>query len=113
MNGMVQISEDLNHKVSDEVIDKKTKIINDEILKSEDLEMDKYEILPNPVNETFIVRGSSVDNSKFSLYDSQNKLVQDNMLINSMYDINSYKSGVYFIKIESSSRVQFLKFVKL
>jgi hypothetical protein len=73
----------------------------------------KYVIIPNPVNETFIVQGPSDDNSQFSLYDSQNKLVQKNMLINSIYDINSYKSGVYYIKIESSSRVQFLKFVKL
>jgi hypothetical protein len=113
MNGMILANNDLNLHDNQNITNKEAKSEKNAGLQPNDLEIDKYEILPNPVNETFIVRGSSNDNSQFSLYDSQNKLVQKNMLINSMYDINSYKSGVYFIKIESTSRVQFLKFVKL
>ena len=69
------------------------------------------EIYPNPVEESFIVKGTK-QNSKYKIIDTKGQLVKEGVLNEKSININNLKKGAYIVKIISKNKTTSLKLIK-
>ncbi len=75
----------------------------------EDLE---WNIYPNPVNKILSISGIKKNNLYAEIIDLQGKVIKIE-LANNRIDVNSIKSGIYFLRLIREGKVEQKKFVKL
>ena len=61
-----------------------------------------FEIYPNPTQNYLVVNSSR--NVEIEIYDTQSKLIKTENSSESILDLNELNSGVYFIKIENTTK---------
>lgn len=86
----------------------KTDIAQEEIIKVN-------AIMPNPTSGRFTIRlGKSLNNANVLLVNVNGKVIQNRRMSGTElnFDIHSYSSGIYFVKIESNGKVISMKIIK-
>ena len=66
----------------------------------------------NPVNKSLSISGIKKNNLYAEIIDLQGKVIKIE-LVNNRIDVNSIKSGIYFLRLIREGRVEQKKFVKL
>jgi hypothetical protein len=72
-------------------------------------------IMPNPTSGKFTLRlGKALNNENVLLMDVNGKVIQNSTKSGTdlNFDISSYSSGIYFVKIESDGKAILLKIIK-
>ncbi|MEM6964458.1 MAG: T9SS type A sorting domain-containing protein, partial [Bacteroidota bacterium] len=91
-----------------------------EIVKIDDME--QFQLYPNPVRDQIEIKGIDWDNGqlKLEVFDKNGKLVYSNFtdFENGYYEVTTeaihvQQPGIYFIRLSTGTRSQYLKFVKV
>lgn len=72
-------------------------------------------IMPNPTTGKFTIRmGKALNNENVLLMDANGKVIQNSKRsgVNLNFDISSFSSGIYFVKIGSAENIVSIKIVK-
>jgi hypothetical protein len=79
-----------------------------------DLNTNNFQIYPNPVSESLTIKSNMNEKSHLSIYNSLGSLCQETVLKENetVINISNLKSGVYFIKIETTKGTINKKFIK-
>ncbi len=80
----------------------------------EDSEIAQYSVYPNPTENEIFIESSFNQNYQISITNSQGQLLKQKSLsgTKNMIDVSEYSAGIYFVKIQTESGVQILRFVK-
>jgi len=63
---------------------------------------DNYEIFPNPVTESMIIKSNQYNTSYFEIIDMNGKtLLTGKFMFESTISISEFKSGIYILSIKS------------
>ena len=79
----------------------------------DDYDLDAVKIRPNPATDHFYIEASDQPIDKVEIFTSTGQLVhvQKNVLCGESIDISFLRSGVYFVRYETSDRVGTKKLV--
>ncbi len=92
-------------------------LINIDIQKYSDIKTLNLKIFPNPVNNYFKIISNQNSNNQYtlSIFDLAGKLLlSKDYYLSETIDINSFKAGIYFVKIKNNIRENWcLKIVKI
>ncbi|WP_460218877.1 T9SS type A sorting domain-containing protein [Psychroserpens sp. MEBiC05023] len=85
--------------------------LNTSTLSTEDYSVSKIEIYPNPATDSFEIKSLETIDS-VAIYDIQGKLIKTFKTPLANYNIESLKTGIYFVKIKSNHKVISKKLLK-
>ncbi len=85
--------------------------INTSTLSTEDFSASKINIYPNPTTDSFAIQSIEKIDS-VAIYDIQGKLIKTFRTPLANYNIESLKTGIYFVKIKSNHKVISKKLLK-
>jgi len=71
-------------------------------------------VFPNPANDQFVVRvNTKLKNVKCAIYDSQSRLISEQMLIDgySVFNTSKLSAGIYYLHIRSSENDEVKKII--
>jgi hypothetical protein len=72
-----------------------------------------FSIYPNPSSEGLSINGIGEGiETKFSIINSHGKLIRIACLNNSRIDISELEKGIYYLKLETNTSIQIIKFIK-
>lgn len=96
--------------ISEFPINTVSKIAIGEPLSIEDNTLSSIQIYPNPINGKSLHLSGLKDSQRFSIHDSMGKNIMQGVLhINEKINIENLKTGIYFLKIENSKVLKFVK----
>ena len=76
-------------------------------------EIEKIRIYPNPTNGLLHVKlEKQHDSNSFSVYSADGRKIMDVLSNESSVDVSNLLPGIYFLKVNQSSTIQFSKFIK-
>ena len=84
-------------------------------VKNNNVELNNYEIYPNPVKSTIYIKNySESENFKIRLINGQGQLIKTKTLIgrNNKIDINSISEGIYSLEIIRNDKIERFKILK-
>ncbi|AXG71518.1 internalin-J [Kordia sp. SMS9] len=112
INGEAKIYFDFNAPIITNTVS--TEIVN-ALSVAENTNYRGFNVYPNPVVDNLMIRGTTTIET-ISIYDIQGKLLKEiatqNALTEKTINMNSFTTGIYFIKIGADSGVQSVKIIK-
>ncbi len=103
-----------NYFVNNAIVDRKCMFVLKALNKTSESSDDRSsEILPNPVDEYFILKNIN-EIIDFDIYDVTGRIVKQvrSAVPNQKVDISELRSGCYYIKINNAENKKFYKFIK-
>ena len=75
--------------------------ITDMTISSEDLDLEKLRIYPNPVKDVIFIEGEQYNNLSLDLYDYQGRLIMSKDEVKEKLDVSAIPGGLYLLRITS------------
>jgi hypothetical protein len=75
---------------------------------------EEFTVSPNPASKELLINGIGDEiETRFSIINSHGKLIRTAYLINSSIDISELEMGIYYLKLETDTSIEILKFIKV
>jgi hypothetical protein len=75
---------------------------------------EEFTVSPNPASKELLINGIGDEiETRFSIINSHGKLIRTAYLINSSIDISELEMGIYYLKLETDTSTEILKFIKV
>lgn len=105
-SGIVTVNED-------PAINEPITILEEEILAVGDNLSEKFVLYPNPVQDMLYISNSeTVKNVVYIIYDSNGRMITNNIISANSIDVSRLAAGTYFIKLVDNGSIETRKFLK-
>lgn len=85
--------------------------VNNALLSSEEIVVDKWKLFPNPAKDEIFVDGEELS-LKYKIYDLSGRIVDENSLKNSKINISNLSNGIYIVELANDEFMQRVKIIK-